>query len=300
MSSTESTSTPTSVAVETANMLGLPLPSPRLLGRVLGNLNDERIALVGGGGGIGVLIQHLLGNADIDYRVHDLDDGFDITEPESIDLLASNDSTIIINLAAQKHAPLGETDIERTAMVNYNGTLNCALGAAQGDKRLVTVSTCKAIEPQTVYGASKLLAERATLKWGGRVARLHNVLPATGNVLEVWQQAVERGEQPIVHDATHRYYISSLQAALLILLAATDALPEATTMITSNESMTRRMSAMELYHRASTNKLIESDEYHHEWRRYGDRTSEPFIASNEREQILDGVEGAVIGVRTEW
>src|SRR5262245_20397675 len=72
---------------------------------------------------------------------------------------------LIYHLAGAKSATQGEADPLTALQVNAVGTANIL--AAAGDAHVITVSTCKACDPETAYGASKLLAERLTLEAGG-------------------------------------------------------------------------------------------------------------------------------------
>jgi FlaA1/EpsC-like NDP-sugar epimerase len=84
--------------------------------------------------------------------------------------------------------------------------------------RVVLASTCKACDPETVYGASKLIAERMVLNAGGTVARFFNVVQSCGNVFELWR-ALPEGE-PLPVTPCERYFITIGEAVALLLWAA--------------------------------------------------------------------------------
>lgn len=79
----------------------------------------------------------------------------------------------------------------------------------------MTASTCKACDPETVYGASKLLAERMTLNAGGTVVRFFNVRESSGNVFRIWERVPDGDPLPVA-DAW-RYFISLEAAAQLVV-----------------------------------------------------------------------------------
>lgn len=111
---------------------------------------------------------------------------------------------VIVHCAGAKHAPEGETNPDLIADVNIHGTRNILkLGA-----KVVLASTCKAADPETVYGASKLIAERMVLNAGGVVARYYNVAETSGNVFELWRNT----DGPIPVTECWRYFITLKQA----------------------------------------------------------------------------------------
>jgi FlaA1/EpsC-like NDP-sugar epimerase len=82
----------------------------------------------------------------------------------------------------------------------------------------VTASTCKSCEPETAYGASKLVAERVTLNAGGSVARFYNVVESSGNVFEIWAQVP--ADEPLLVTPCRRYFISLAEAVSLVIWTA--------------------------------------------------------------------------------
>lgn len=120
---------------------------------------------------------------------------------------------IVFHCAGAKHAPEGEEDPAHVAAVNIDGTRNM-LEASQ-DSRLVLASTCKAADPETAYGASKLIAERMTLNAGGTVARFFNVRETSGNVFRIWENTPPPG--PIRAMPCWRYFIGLTDAVELMV-----------------------------------------------------------------------------------
>jgi FlaA1/EpsC-like NDP-sugar epimerase len=121
---------------------------------------------------------------------------------------------VIYHLAGAKHAPHGEVDPWRTTLTNVWGTRN-VLDVAPERCRVVLASTCKAADPETVYGATKLIAERMVLNEGHSVARFYNVREASGNVFELWRSMLPDG--PLPASACERYFITMAQAVNLLL-----------------------------------------------------------------------------------
>jgi len=143
--------------------------------------------------------------------------------------LARFQPEIVIHAAAFKHVPLMEFNPFAAVQNNALGTFTVAESAANyGVEQLVMVSTDKAVEPASIMGASKRIAELVVLAMSSRVTqfkavRLGNVLASEGSVLPLFQQQIELG-QPIgvTHPEASRYFLTLQQAAHLLLLALAD------------------------------------------------------------------------------
>jgi nucleoside-diphosphate-sugar epimerase len=122
----------------------------------------------------------------------------------------------IIHLAASKSAPDGELDPLDIADTNVAGTANIVRAATVCGAKVLLASTCKAADPETAYGASKLLCERMVLAAGGSVARFFNVREAQGNVFRLWEN-IPAGE-PLPVTPCRRFFISMAEAVSLLLL----------------------------------------------------------------------------------
>lgn len=195
----------------------------------LNSLNDgERILITGANGSIGTaLLKKLNQIDDIDF----LRSGKTITilstdiegDHEYLDITDFNNvfaiinkfkPTIIINIAGAKHAPLGEKETWKTLSINTLGTKYLLDCVPKGCKVILT-STCKSANPEIVYGASKLIAERMVLNAGGSVARYFNVVESSGNVFEIWGELPENS--PIKVAPTCERHFISLDEAIGLL-----------------------------------------------------------------------------------
>jgi FlaA1/EpsC-like NDP-sugar epimerase len=135
---------------------------------------------------------------------------------------------LIYHAAAYKHVPLMETHPSDAVQVNIGGTL-AVLEAAEANhvKRFVLVSTDKAVEPSSVMGATKRVAEWLVGDIAARSGlayvsvRFGNVLGSNGSVVPIFQNQLERGEPlTITHPDMTRYFMTIPEAAWLILDAA--------------------------------------------------------------------------------
>lgn len=172
---------------------------------------------------------------------------------------------VVFHLAGAKHAPQGEADPWQAVEVNTLGTANALRDFPKA--RVVIASTCKACDPETAYGASKLLAERLVLNAGGSVARFFNVVDTAGNVFETWRQT--SGALPVTD--CDRYFISLEEAVALLLWAAV--LPSGRYVWDPGFRRSMEGVARQLYPSRALERMP---------RRRGDRRVEPLHAAHER------------------
>lgn len=126
--------------------------------------------------------------------------------------------SFVFHFAADKHAPVGEERPISTYNTDINGAVNMLTAAREllhHDVKFVLASTCKACNPETVYGASKLIAERVTLNNFGNVARFYNIADSSENVFEIWGNTPE--DQPIHVANCDRYFMTMDEAVALSL-----------------------------------------------------------------------------------
>jgi FlaA1/EpsC-like NDP-sugar epimerase len=139
-----------------------------------------------------------------------------VTDSKSImDFFSKISPDIVVHLAWMKHAPLWEEDPSNAFSINTIWTLNLINSLPQWCK-IIMSSTCKACNPETAYGASKLLAERVVLKNNWVVARFYNVVETSWNVFEIWNWIDETKPLPVV-EKCERYFISLQESVWLLL-----------------------------------------------------------------------------------
>lgn len=173
------------------------------------------VIVTGAEGSVGQALCPVLREAGWDVVGTDIGE-MDVRDHERVrHLVAAFTPDVIVHLAGAKHAPEGELDPAGIAATNITGTANVLAGAAQFGARVVTASTCKACDPETAYGASKLIAERMTLNAGGSVARFYNVPESGGNVFRLWETLPQ--DAPIPVTDCRRYFITMDQAVALVI-----------------------------------------------------------------------------------
>ena len=143
-------------------------------------------------------------------------------------LIEADRPSVIFHAAACKHVPMMEEHPSESVHVNVAGTqavLDAAVAA--GVERFVLVSTDKAVEPTSVMGATKRLAEWLVAEAAARTRRPYvavrfgNVLGSAGSVLPVFERQLERGEPlTVTHPDMTRYFMTIQEAGWLILDAS--------------------------------------------------------------------------------
>ncbi|HUY94240.1 MAG TPA: polysaccharide biosynthesis protein [Terracidiphilus sp.] len=134
--------------------------------------------------------------------------------------------SLVFHTAAYKQVALLEEQPLAAIRNNAFGTLTlCRVAQAHG-ARVVMVSTDKAVQPASIMGATKRLAELIVLAAGGSVLRLGNVLASRDSVTETFamQLALDR-PLTITDPAARRFFLTLDEAVNLLLIAASEAAP---------------------------------------------------------------------------
>jgi FlaA1/EpsC-like NDP-sugar epimerase len=150
----------------------------------------------------------------------------DLKDAEYIDYLLSQlKADSIFHAAAYKHVPMMEENPVAAIENNVLGTENLINSAVKyGVKRFVHISTDKAVEPVSVYGASKYICEQIVLDAAKKestnfvVVRFGNVLGSRGSIVPLLQQQIDKGGPvTITHPDISRYFMPISEACSLVL-----------------------------------------------------------------------------------
>ncbi|MFV9504447.1 MAG: polysaccharide biosynthesis protein [Oscillochloridaceae bacterium umkhey_bin13] len=153
----------------------------------------------------------------------------DIRDPVRIPtLLARHRPNLIFHAAAHKHVPLMESNLAEAISNNVLGTHNLLEAAVtSGVEHFVMISSDKAVNPTSVMGVTKRIAEMLVLQAAARTGRpfvavrFGNVLGSRGSVvLSFKRQIAEGGPVTVTHPEMQRYFMTIPEAVQLVLQAA--------------------------------------------------------------------------------
>jgi O-antigen biosynthesis protein WbqV len=155
-------------------------------------------------------------------------------------LIGGVEPNLVFHAAALKHVPLVEREWDEGIRTNVLGSINVAdATVAAGAQAMVMISTDKAIEPVSVLGATKRLAEMycqaldaaARSANGGKspirmiAVRFGNVLASNGSVVPKFKAQIEAGGPvTVTHPDMVRYFMTIREACDLVITAASHAL----------------------------------------------------------------------------
>ena len=156
-----------------------------------------------------------------------------ITDVRDIESLENNfircRPDVVFHAAAHKHVTLMEENPEQAILNNVGGTRNMVNMALKYNvKRFVNISSDKSVNPTSVMGASKRVAEYV-VEWASYRAqkgqefvsvRFGNVLGSRGSVVPLFKQQIETGGPiTITHPDMTRYFMTIPEASQLVIQA---------------------------------------------------------------------------------
>jgi FlaA1/EpsC-like NDP-sugar epimerase len=153
----------------------------------------------------------------------------DITDRDRMEqLFRQHRPSIVFHAAAHKHVPMMEYNPGEAIKNNVLGTRQLAeLADENGVQEFVMISTDKAVNPTSIMGVSKQLAERFVHAFSERagtkfvVVRFGNVLASNGSVVPIFQDQIRRGGPiTVTHPDIERFFMTIPEASQLVLQAA--------------------------------------------------------------------------------
>ncbi|MCX6149029.1 MAG: nucleoside-diphosphate sugar epimerase/dehydratase [Ignavibacteriales bacterium] len=135
---------------------------------------------------------------------------------------------VVFHAAAYKHVPVMEKFPEEAVRVNIIGTYNLAKAAVEfGSQHFVLISTDKAVNPSSIMGVTKRIAEIIVTNAGFNskshfvAVRFGNVIGSRGSVLPIFLDQIKRGGPlTITHPDMKRYFMTTSESVALVLQAA--------------------------------------------------------------------------------
>lgn len=134
---------------------------------------------------------------------------------------------IVVHAAALKQVPACEYNPMEAIKTNIMGTANVVEAALDaGVKKVLTVSTDKAVSPANLYGATKLAAEKLTIQSNAYAAgsatryscvRYGNVVGSRGSVVPLFLKQRSNGKVTITDDRITRFWLSLEQGVRFVI-----------------------------------------------------------------------------------
>jgi FlaA1/EpsC-like NDP-sugar epimerase len=157
---------------------------------------------------------------DVQFRLGDVTDAAFVDK-----LFAASRPEVVFHAAAHKHVPMLESNPIEGVRNNVFGTEVVATVAGRhGSQAFVLISTDKAVNPSSVMGATKRIAEQlvCTLPFDTRytAVRFGNVLGSQGSVVPVFKEQIASGGPVTVTDPEMRRYFMTIPEAVELVIQA--------------------------------------------------------------------------------
>ncbi|WP_458352149.1 polysaccharide biosynthesis protein [Peribacillus frigoritolerans] len=196
--------------------------------RQISDFNPSRLILLGHGENsiytIEMELKETYKNKNIEFltEIADLQD-----QKKMLSVMAEYQPDVVYHAAAHKHVPLMERNPEEAVKNNLIGTMNVANAASwSGVKTFVMISSDKAVNPTSVMGSTKRLAEMTIQQINKEsktkfvAVRFGNVLGSRGSVIPLFTKQIEKGGPvTVTHPEMIRYFMTIPEASRLVIQA---------------------------------------------------------------------------------
>lgn len=168
-----------------------------------------------------VLMKRKFNNSKLKFVIGDIRD-YDAVRQ------ATRDVDYIFHLAALKHVPVCEENVQETIKTNINGTTNIVNAAIENRvKKVIDVSSDKAVEPINLYGMTKAVGEKIIVQANDLTdytkfvcIRGGNVMGSSGSVIPFFIEQIKAGGPITITDVKMTRFFLTLEEAIELLFKA--------------------------------------------------------------------------------
>ncbi|MFS0861512.1 polysaccharide biosynthesis protein [Fredinandcohnia sp. 179-A 10B2 NHS] len=196
--------------------------------RQIANFKPKQLILLGHGENSIYTIEMELSEICLASNIHIITEIADVQDKQKMmKVMGYYQPDVVYHAAAHKHVPLMERNPEEAIKNNIIGTKNVAEAASWHKvDTFVMVSTDKAVNPTSVMGASKKLAEMIVQNMDKQsntkfvAVRFGNVLGSRGSVIPLFKSQIEKGGPvTVTHPEMVRYFMTIPEASRLVIQA---------------------------------------------------------------------------------
>lgn len=192
-----------------------------LITAILKNYNPKQVICFSRGEPAQVFMRRKFNNPKLKFVIGDIRDF------EAVKSVTKN-VDYIFHLAALKHVPVCEENVQEAIKTNITGTINIVNAAIENRvKKVIDVSSDKAVEPINLYGMSKAVGEKVIIQANELsdytrfvCIRGGNVMGSSGSVIPLFLEQIKRGGPITITDSTMTRFFITLEEAIGLLFKA--------------------------------------------------------------------------------
>lgn len=193
-----------------------------LITMLLDQYNVEEIVCFSRGELQQVLMKRKFNNSKLKFVIGDVRDYDSVKQ-------ATKEVDYIFHLAALKHVPVCEENVQETIKTNISGTTNIVNAAIENRvRKVIDVSSDKAVESINLYGMTKAVGEKIIIQannFNGLTKfvciRGGNVMGSSGSVIPLFIEQIKKGGPLTITDSNMTRFFFTLEEAIELIFKAT-------------------------------------------------------------------------------